>query len=653
MMWYEKFIEGLAGQQIINDSKTPSGRVHVGSLRGVLIHDAIYRALKQHGIEATYTYGVDDYDPLDDLPADGDPNLQQYMGHPLCNIPAPKDSSAADLAEHYISEFFDVFSELGVGATVYRMRDVYRSGRFNEAIDGILKKSDIVRKVYAEVSNAARPADWHPFQVVCENCGKIGTTEVTAYDGAEVTYACKPDLVRWARGCGYEGKISPFDGNGKLPWKLEWVAKWHTFGITIEGAGKDHCTKGGSRDVAARCLQEIFGDSPPLNAPYEFFLVSGAKMSSSKGIGTAAREMANFLPPEILRFLMIRTPPKRTVNFSTDLEYIVKLFNEHDRLVEKAITGQASELEQKQLRTIEVSPESTAYHPVGFQLLTALLQLPHIEIESEIAKRTQDGFSNWDRVVLARRLQAAKYWLDNYASDEDRFMLQETLPPSAGALSDTQKAFLNKLGEVLPETELSGEEYQKLIFNTARLTPIDQKSAFLAIYKVLFDKERGPKGGALFCYLDKSFLLRRFSEVTYSRDAFWSETGVTGDAFDDWLAKHKGDVSEAKATKLINTVIPDASSPGHGAYVKGKGVIEFEVTLADAKKHLVRVLFSDFEGEDIDLNSETEYLEAYGNDLISEIGLRESIMITNIGKPIRFTEIGIRRIPPCSPDHDA
>ena len=53
----------------INDSKTPSGRVHVGALRGVLIHDAIFRTLREKGIPARYLFGVDDYDPLDEIPA--------------------------------------------------------------------------------------------------------------------------------------------------------------------------------------------------------------------------------------------------------------------------------------------------------------------------------------------------------------------------------------------------------------------------------------------------------------------------------------------------------------------------------------------------------------------------------------------------------
>ena len=194
-------------------------------------------------------------------------------------------SSFSDISEHYIQDFFSVFRDLNVEAETYRMRDVYRSGQFNEAIDDILRNAATVRRVYKEVSKSERPDNWYPFQAVCEQCGRIGTTEVTDYDGKEVTYTCRPDLVTWASGCGYQGKVSPFDGKGKLPWKLEWTAKWKTFHITIEGAGKDHTTKGGSRDVAAACLRKIFHQAPPLNIPYEFFLVGGRQDEFVQGAG--------------------------------------------------------------------------------------------------------------------------------------------------------------------------------------------------------------------------------------------------------------------------------------------------------------------------------------------------------------------------------
>ena len=68
MFWTEDIAARVSGPQIINDSKTPSGRVHVGALRGVLIHDAIFRTLREKAIEARYVYGVDDFDPVDEIP---------------------------------------------------------------------------------------------------------------------------------------------------------------------------------------------------------------------------------------------------------------------------------------------------------------------------------------------------------------------------------------------------------------------------------------------------------------------------------------------------------------------------------------------------------------------------------------------------------
>lgn len=559
------------------------------------------------------------------------------MGYPLCSVPAPETSSATDLADHYISEFLGLFNELGVGAEIYRTRDLYRSGRFNEAIDAILKNTAIVRKVYAEVSNATRPANWLPFQVICEECGKIGVTEVTDYDGKEVSYSCRPDLVTWASGCGNRGRTSPFDGNGKLPWKLEWVAKWYTLGVTIEGAGKDHCTRGGSREVAAACLRGIFGENPPLNVPYEFFLVGGAKMSSSKAIGTSAREMADLLPPEILRFLMIRTPPKKTVNFSIDHDYLVKLYNEHDRLVESCLSGRATAEQEKTLELIEVNPRSTAYHPVGFQLLTALLQLPHIDIEKEIEQRSETSPTRADKDSLHKRLRSARYWLENFAAAEDRLELQLEVPDSVEWLRASQRTFLSLLGSRFPTDRIAEDEYQRFIFDTARLTPIDHKSAFQALYRALLDKDQGPKGGALLSYLDADFLTERFSKIAYSIDEFWQETGVTPDSCEAWISEHEQSISGTEFALFLNVVSLTGAASDSGRFLSGKGVVEIYAKLNDDREHTIRVLPTDFEGEEGDLAQEAERLERYARDFIQGLSGKFRLSFKERG-PIRITQ---------------
>jgi hypothetical protein len=154
MFWSDRIARGITGPQLINDSKTPSGRVHVGALRGVLIHDAMFRTLKEQGTPVRYQFGVDDYDPLDEIPAGQGDHFRQYLGQPLCNVPAPPGSPATDVAEHFIAEFFDIFTELGVATEHYRMRDIYRGGKFNEVIDVILRNAAVVRKIYKEVRAA-------------------------------------------------------------------------------------------------------------------------------------------------------------------------------------------------------------------------------------------------------------------------------------------------------------------------------------------------------------------------------------------------------------------------------------------------------------------------------------------------------------------
>lgn len=520
MFWADKLIAQLDRQQshVINDSKTPSGRAHVGALRGVIIHDVMFRLIKQQGFEVKYIFGVDDFDPLDELPYGKDKQFRPFLGQPLCKVPPPPDSTATDMADHYITDFFNVFKKLHVIPEIYRMRDVYYSGKFDSAIDTILSQAVVVRKIYETVASAKRASNWLPLQMICEQCGRIGTTEAYAYENGEVVYRCRPDLVKWAVGCGYEGKGSPFSGRGKLPWKLEWVAKWANLGITVEGAGKDHNAKGGSRDVAVACLNKLFHKSAPLNIPYEFFLVGGAKMSSSHGIGAAAGDMAELLPPEILRFLILRSQPNKTINFSPTETSITKLFNEFDRCrttAHKAVQNENKQnldsLTLDQIRIYQLSEVTTdnEYEIPNFQLIQALVQLPHLDVIAEVQKRSSRALNSLDIEHLQHRIAAVKYWLQHYADPTERMELQASLPPQAANLSSLQQTFLNNLATALEQAAWEGETLQVLIFDVARITDIPQPEAFSAIYTVLFARTQGPKVGPLFSYLEREFVIER------------------------------------------------------------------------------------------------------------------------------------------------
>ncbi|HVY47777.1 MAG TPA: lysine--tRNA ligase, partial [Minicystis sp.] len=442
------------------------------------------------------------------------------------------------MAEHFISEFFDVFRELGVEAEHYRMREIYRSGRFNEPIAAILSHAADVRRVYKEVSGSQRPDTWFPFQAICEKCGRIGTNEVYAFDGKEVEYVCRPDLVKWAKGCGHRGKVSPFDGRGKLPWKLEWVAKWRTMGVTIEGAGKDHTTKGGARDVANACFKTIFGGAPPVNIPYEFFLVGGAKMSSSKGIGASARDMADFLPPEMLRYLILRTQPKSPVNFAVSEEFLVKLFNDFDRLHKRAFSDPGCRDDEKELlRLCEVGAAKGAYFDANLQLVLTFVQMPHVDLLAEMEKRKGAPLTVLEKEHLARRVHAAKTYLERYATDDERIRLQDALPARAAELTQAQRGFCRLFARELDAAAWDDDALQAKVFDVARRTPLDQPSAFKAIYRLFLDKDQGPRAGALLAVLDRAFVERRLEELPFDEAAFVRETAAPVDELRAALAK--------------------------------------------------------------------------------------------------------------------
>ena len=589
MLWFADIAAAVdrTRPHVINDSKTPSGRVHVGALRGVILHDAVFRALKARDIPVRYLYGVDDYDPLDEIPKGQDEHFTQYLGQPLCNVPPPPGSTAPDMAEHYISEFFAVFEEIGVEVERYRMRDQYRSGKMNESIERILAKADVVRQVYKDVSGSVKSEKWHPFQVICENCQRLGTTEVVAWDGKEVEYHCRPNMVKWAKGCGHHGRMSPFDGKGKLPWKLEWVAKWRSFGVTIEGAGKDHTTKGGARDVSGACLTTLFGETPPMNIPYEFFLARGKKMSSSKGVGTWARDMADFLAPEALRYLILRTQPQTPVDFPLEPsdpdpkkatrsflaeEFIVKLFNDFDRLKKRCFNDPKMRDDEKELYRLCETHREEDFFEASFQLVLTFVQMPHVDLQAEMEKRKGAPLSEMEKRHLERRARSARFWLENFAREEEKTTLQETLPARAADLSHTQRAFLHHLAAAVGTSDWAEDALQARVFDTARKTPIAQGAAFQAIYRVFLDKPQGPPAGALMAVLPRDFVRKRLGELPLDEATFWQEASVTAEQVDATLLKEKEKIASVKATMI------------------GADRAEIEVTHADGKTYVHRVV---------------------------------------------------------------
>ena len=128
MTWIDEILGRCPQPVMINDSKTPSGIAHVGSLRGVLMHDALFREARERGLQARFTYGCDDMDPVDEIPHGTGQYFREHLGKPLCRAPAPPGLPGDSMAQVYFDEFTSTFGPLGVDAEFYYMSEVYRSG---------------------------------------------------------------------------------------------------------------------------------------------------------------------------------------------------------------------------------------------------------------------------------------------------------------------------------------------------------------------------------------------------------------------------------------------------------------------------------------------------------------------------------------------
>jgi len=502
---------------VIRDEKTASGRVHVGSMRSASLHGVVSEILTERGIKNTFHFEINDFDPMDGLPVYLDKVIYKtHMGKPLYTIPSP-DGEAKNFAEYYGSEYVGVIEGAGFHPDVYRASELYLSGRMNDTIRTALEHADDIRRIYKNTSGSIKDGAWLPLHVICEQCGKVGTTRVTAFDGECVTYSCEPEMVEWAAGCGHKGTTSPFDGNAKLPWKVEWAAKFKVLNVHFEGAGKDHFTHGGARQVSDAISREVFQHEPPYGVANEFFLVGGKKMSSSKGAGSSAREIADLLPSSVFRLALFGSDIGKQVNFDPEGDTIPVLFDRYDVLAGKYFSG----VKDDDTRLFEMihKPEDRGnlaerFLP-RFSQVAFLVQMPHMNLEEEAAKLKGESLTEVDMKTLEERSYYASNWLTSYAPEEFKFEMQEEVPEAAKNFSKKQRAALRKVLRYIEVREkIDGQELHTKLHEIRKEENIDAKEFFSALYLALLNKESGPKAGWFLSVLDKDFLLHRLEKVS-------------------------------------------------------------------------------------------------------------------------------------------
>ncbi len=500
--WYDKAADELIKREkklkrSLDKMRTESGLgasgyPHIGSIGDALRNYGIALALQVRGYDSEYIAFADDKDGLRKVP-DGMPEeLEQYLGFSVAQIPDLFGDCHFSFGEHMSSLLKEALDMNGVVYTPMSAYQTYKDGLLNDEIITVLDNKEKVGKIIERVTGQEKYIDNLPYFVVCEECGKIYTTYAHDYDPQTQTvqYECRGMEVkgRWQEGCGHKGEIDVLGGKGKLPWKVEFGARWHALDIRFEAYGKDIADSVHVNDAICR---EIFEWEPPMHVQYEMFVDKGGKkISKSAGNVFTPQVWYRYGSMQSLNLLIY----KRFVGTkSGSVDDIPPHMDELDEL-EDIYFGKRKVKDQKEYYKLTglyeyahlLNPPTEPEVHVPFNLMVNLAKVapPGNETKFMKAKLDDYGYLKETDRGIDERIRRTLNWIRDIDDDKQ----------DAIVLTDVQRNVVMGIIEELRTAE-DVEAYQASIFNVAKALELKARDVFPVVYRILLRKDRGPRFG--------------------------------------------------------------------------------------------------------------------------------------------------------------
>ncbi len=516
MHWADVAAERLlrrGEEHLIATGITPSGHIHVGNMREILTGDMVARAVRDAGGDASLVYISDTFDPLRKVYPFLDREVySEHVGRPLSEIPCPCGEHE-NYAEHFLEPFLSAMDDLGIEHRVLYVHEMYRDGKYADVVRRAMDSRDLIRDILSSVSGRDLPEDWWPYTVKCESCGRMGGARITGYSWPNASYVCE---------CGYEGEVDLRYDGGKLPWRVEWPARWKLLGVTFEPFGKDHAAAGGSYDTGSRIIREVYGAEPPDYVVYEWIHLKGqGAMSSSRGVVFTAVDMLSITPPEAMRFLIARNQPSRHIEFDPGFG-IISLMDEYEHYervffgVDQPLPSEEDRVEDMKRTYVLSQPRGIPPKvpcPVPYRHLATLVQIygQWDELLDRVKRTYPDvDLSEEFLEVFMDRAERVRIWVERYAPPNARFSVAEHPPPVS--LSGEEKKALIGIYEAFVEMpEWKAEGIHNKIYEVSRARGVSPKKVFRTLYRIFLDQDRGPRVGFFFESLGRDRVLERLS----------------------------------------------------------------------------------------------------------------------------------------------
>lgn len=513
MHWADVIAEEVANtceHPLIATGISPTGIIHVGSLREAITGESVRSAVEAKGKEVRLIYLIDSFDPLrkryDFLPEE----FEKYVGMPISRIPCPCGKHK-NYAHHFVQPFLDAVDSLGVKCEIIWTHELYEKGVFAECIDKTFQKRQEIIQILHEVTGKEAKADYAPYNPVCEKCGRFTHPIFDSYSFPFVEYDCT---------CGHHGKADVRKADGKLTWRLEWPAKWMVFGTSAEPFGKDHAAAGGSYDSGKRIIAEIFGGKAPYPIPYEFVQLKGVgQMHKSLGCPVTGLDAINMTPPEVLNYLFLRVNPSRAIDYDSGLG-MLDMSDEYDRMERLYFGGEWTESEDNSVRAYAIAqhnhiPEQLPVQ-ISYRHLVNLVQMADdFDGVMEVLSRTQDMSAATEEDIerLKRRVSCVRYWLNGFAPDMVKFSILQAVP-SDMEITMNEKVYFQALVKRMNDCVWDADTISGVISDIAKTQPIGTKGAFKALYKIFIGKDKGPRLGAFLASMNQKFVVNRLIQAS-------------------------------------------------------------------------------------------------------------------------------------------
>jgi len=561
--WLEETVEEISKRNLkeftFSTGKTPSGHVHIGILREIIICDALRRIFEKKGAKVSSYLFMDDFDAAKRFPDYIDKKYQEkYLGKPFALIPCPfEDCGCESYARHFGNELISTFEYFGIKNEMIWTYDLYQKREMQEKIRIALENTDEIKEILKKyilptLDNKRKQLfidmqkTWIPAMVICDKCKKIQykTTDGTIQPNRVIKYLKNEREVLYeCPGCGNKGKKSIYSGKLKLNWRVDWPAKWALFNATCEPAGKDHSVKGGAYDTGIEICQKIYDYEGPIKLPYEWLRLGDKDMKTSKGIVFTPKKYVELADPEIYRMLILRTNPMKHI--SLRMEEIPQYHDYYEKM--ENIYYEIEKTESKEefeyfnyLYPLTKIKDVPIHKPnrIPLKLLTFLSQMQNILTANKLYEKAISSMrtTNEESVIsfetFLALLKRTENWINEINSYinslEDQKAIRNiknkieifTIPEIIDRklisnLSDNQINGLKKFRDYIADIDqLDADSIQNKIFTIAKKElDIPPRKMFEALYLLLLGKKSGPRLGPFILMLDKDWLLKRLDQL--------------------------------------------------------------------------------------------------------------------------------------------